>query len=304
MNPVKTTLSALFLAIMPVILTAETIRLPPMQNDTCGTPCTIDFWRNSGMQGVSDAIAGLESPDVHDGYGRTPLHFAAIMGYPDNIRTLLAAGANPDMLDQYDSSPLMGALNGESIATVQAFIDAGVSLDFGSPLGYLLKSCACMNSAELVQMLIDGGADIAAPDVYGDHPLFLAAGWSGPVELLAILAARNDEQRADQAGFLNARNWRDHTALTIAARWGNTENVRILLASGADKQMRDTFGNSALHLAARWGRPELVEMLIKAGLDPAAKNTEGQSPFFFARDNPRLSGSNALIALQLSEITQ
>ncbi|NOR63205.1 MAG: hypothetical protein GQ535_12025 [Rhodobacteraceae bacterium] len=304
MKHIKNALISLFLAAMPMEVAAESIRLPPMQGDTCGTTCTIGFWRNSNLQDISIALAGLENLDAHDGYGTTPLHFAAIVGYTDIISTLIASGANPDVLDQYDKTPLMNALNSETPATVQAFIDAGVSLDFGSPLGYVLKSCACMNSTELVQMLLDGGADIAAPDMYGDHPVFLAAGWSGPAELSAILAARTEWQRAHPAQFLDVQNWRSHTALTIAARWGNTENVRILLTSGADLHLQDTFGNSALHLAARWGRPELVQLLIEAGLDAAVTNTEGQSPFFFAKDNPRLKGADVLIFLQLAEITQ
>lgn len=273
-----------------------------MQGDTCGTVCTYDFWQYSSMQDIRSALTAMPDLNVHGGFGSTPLHFAASMGYTDIVRSLLAAGANPDVMDQYDTTPLMDALNHESAATVQAFIDAGVSLDFGSPLGYVLKSCACVNSAEQVRMLIDGGADISAADMYGDHPLFLAAGWSGPIELTSILEARSKAQSADRAGFLDVRNWRGHTALTIAARWGNTENVRILLASGANTALRDSFGNSALHLAARWGQPELVNMLIEAGLDPRAKNNEGQSPFFFAQDNVRLEGSTALIALQMAEI--
>lgn len=303
MNPVKALLTGLFLIAMPAAAWAESVRLPPMQGDTCGTICTYDFWQYSSTQDIRNALADMPDLNVHGGYGSTPLHFAATMGYVDIVRNLLAAGANPNVMDQYDVTPLMTALNKESTATVQAFIDARVSLDFGSPLGYVLKSCACINSAELVKMLIDGGADIAAADMYGDHPLFLAAGWSGPEELSSILAARSETQRADSAGFLDAPNWREHTALTIAARWGNTENVRILLASGANKDLRDIFGNSALHLAARWGEPDLVQMLIEAGLDPRAKNAEGQTPFFFAQDNGRLKGSAALTALQLAEIT-
>ena len=48
--------------------------------------------------------------DTANDYGRTALHLAAVCGRGDYVKTLLAAGANPNVQDNWGQSPLHAAI--------------------------------------------------------------------------------------------------------------------------------------------------------------------------------------------------
>jgi len=76
---------------------------------------------------------------------------------------------------------------------------------------------------ELTRWLVEQGADIGAPDTYGETPLHSRAGhWQGEIGILLDLGAD-----------VNARDSRGGTPLHRAARVGNVEAVRLLLEHGA-----------------------------------------------------------------------
>lgn len=66
---------------------------------------------------------------------------------------------------------------------------------------------------------------------------------------------------------LDATDEWGNTALHVAARYGNSEMVDILLRNGADINVMDGCGETALHIAARDGNQDTVVMLMKHGAD-------------------------------------
>ena len=62
----------------------------------------------------------------------------------------------------------------------------------------------------------------------------------------AVVAALPD---AAAAIDLNHPTNEGNTPLIIASYWGKPEVVRVLLAAGADKDLRDNYGRTALELA-------------------------------------------------------
>ena len=63
--------------------------------------------------------------------------------------------------------------------------------------------------------------------------------------------------------------------LTIAAVFGHTEVVRVLLEAGAAVNWQDAQGSTALHSAAFLGHPEIVAILLQNGADPNVRNSSG-----------------------------
>ncbi|GBG24253.1 Ankyrin repeat and KH domain-containing protein 1 [Hondaea fermentalgiana] len=73
------------------------------------------------------------------------------------------------------------------------------------------------------------------------------------------------------------------TALHMAATWGHTHTLELLLANRADVDKRDDNGETALYKSAQWGRLETVNALIAHGarIDIPAKRTK-QTPLMVA----------------------
>jgi hypothetical protein len=72
--------------------------------------------------------------------------------------------------------------------------------------------------------------------------------------------------------------------MTRAARWGDAELVKALLAAGADPRARDASGVTPVMHAAESGDPGTVRALLAAGGDPTARDGAGRNAADRARD--------------------
>ena len=88
------------------------------------------------------------------------------------------------------------------------------------------------------------------------------------------------------------------TSLHLAAEKGNVEEIKALIANGADINAIDERGNTSLHLAALKGHAVIAKMLISSGADVNAKrNSLGDTPLHLAvMLSPNLDLINTLIA--------
>jgi len=106
--------------------------------------------------------------------------------------------------------------------------------------------------------------------------------------VVAVLIDRGTDVNAADG----AQRW---TALHFAARDGNEQLVRLLLAAGAQVDAVDVFGNTPLWRAVRNTGDGLAPMtaLLHRGADPGRKNQHGISPLELARE----SGEEDVLAL-------
>lgn len=108
--------------------------------------------------------------DVHhrDRAGRTPLHYAAVGKKLDDVKALIAAGAEIDAredLGQY--TPLMFAAQKDSnIEVVKALVEAGADVNLTNTKGetplFIITASPGYNGtagAEIIRYLLDHGAD-------------------------------------------------------------------------------------------------------------------------------------------------
>lgn len=116
--------------------------------------------------------------------------------------------------------------------------DVNSPLADGSPP--LIKACQ-RGRSDIVEKLIEAGADCAAVDAYGNDALW-AACYSGDLKTIGALV--------DAGMDLNRRNPGGATALIYAASAGKTEVVEFLLELGADPWIKTEDDFTALELAA------------------------------------------------------
>ena len=202
------------------------------------------------------------------------IHDAAGTGDLERVRTLLAADPRTlaDTAWTAARTPLHAAIRGRHVEVVRYLVERGADVnardrDGASALNY----AAWWGPAEVVALLVDGGADVRTDvDGRGRSPLHMAAlrDQAGIAALLIARGASVDGHHPD-----------GYTPLHIAVSRGQPAVVRALLDGGADPDARwRSFGiQTPLLLAARRGDREMVDLLLARGADPERRTPDGSS---------------------------
>jgi len=80
----------------------------------------------------------------------------------------------------------------------------------------------------------------------------------------------------------NGTGWMTGTPLHAAASGSHAGVVRMLLGAGSDPNNRQRHGYTPLHSAAANGDLESIELLLEAGADPGATNDNGETALALA----------------------
>lgn len=167
--------------------------------------------------------------------GKTPLMFWAANGFVEQVRHLLAKGADVHRVDRDGDDVLGYAVSRRSPEVLEALLEAGANPNASSSLlgrgiiASVLHVAAATGWAEGVRALLEQGADPGARATGGITPLMLAAG-AGRDECVRLLS--------DHGVDLNAFDADGDRALFYAASNGHTGTVQLLLSLGADGRQR------------------------------------------------------------------
>lgn len=191
---------------------------------------------------------------------------------------LLARGAEPALLD---------ALRADQTSAVASLLAGGADPNTRDDMGATaLMYAAIYSSADTVRLLLKSRADVNAANATGSTALMWAAGDAVKTRLLI-----------EHGAAVNARAGDGTTALLVAARYGNAEALRALLAAGADLKVAP---NDALLRAVfvRDNSDEVQRVLQQAGVvlrDPSRLNalflTSGTAVTNFAAAKPTLASA-------------
>ena len=247
-------------------------------------------------------LVGLKEVDVNhaDEEYNTALHWAGQQNCPDVVRVLIDAGADIEAKDDVGCSPLLWACRSGMFAVVKILVEAGADVRVTCSKGdtcLILAACcghtetvrylvglkdvdvnhkggsgctavlAAANHADVVEVLIDAGADIEARDNYSHSPL-LVASQRGELRVVQMLVRAG-------AGVCVTSDEGD-TCISLAAVNGHTETVRALLCMPeVDVNESDNWSCTPLHRAAFDNYSDVVRLLIDAGADVEATNSSG-----------------------------
>ena len=282
-----------------------------------GTTCLM-LASNYGHTETVRYLVGLPEVDVHaaNNHSWTPLHHAVKRNngsHPDVIQVLIDAGADIEAKSGNGRSPLLLACEVGKLDALKILVEAGAAVcatdsqgdtclilatSFGHTeiVRYLVglkevdvnyqgrnNDTALHNAVDdglrdVVEVLIDAGADIEAKDEQGCSPLLLAC-VLGKLDAVKMLV--------DAGAAVCATESEGHTCLMSAAHFGHTEIVRYLVGlPEVDVNYQGWKNNTALHNALQTavdaGLRDVVEVLIDAGADIEAKDEQGRSPLLLA----------------------
>ena len=160
--------------------------------------------------------------------------------------------------------PLVDAVRRGDSDAVRALLDSGADVDSTTPDGATALLWAVhTDQPELVRLLLEAGADVGIANRYGVGPASLAAENGNAAILEWLLEAGVDADHTPPGG---------ETLLVTAARTGEPETVRTLLAHGADPNLRETTrGQTPLMWAAANNNAAAIQLLAEQGADINAK---------------------------------
>lgn len=205
--------------------------------------------RRGDLVTVEDLLKKGADKDSAIDDGTTALMLAAAGGHTDVVRVLTNAGADVNAANSGGSTALMAASAKGDIASLLMLLDAGADVNAKSTDGgSALQSAEASGNPTVTLMLLEAGAE---PN-----------GEAAPTPIpLAEPGVRVMRGAPHHRVIVHKR-----PALVDAAARGDAEEVRSLLASGADvNEGESILGLTALDMAKLEGHTEIVAMLKEAG---------------------------------------
>ena len=219
------------------------------------------MWEDPAVcQVLIDAGADIETKND---MGYSPLHWACYSGEGELavVKMLVEAGAAVRASGNAGYACLILAAGSGRTETVRYLLGLPeVDLNHKAYDGHTAVLFAALeNHADVVEVLIDAGADIEVKDYQGRSPLLVASKQGSLRVVEVLLKAGADVCVTDILG---------ETCLIHAAVYGHTDTVRTLLCMPeVDVNHSNISGLDSLHHAVLQKYPDVMQMLIDAGAD-------------------------------------
>ncbi len=210
--------------------------------------------------------------------GATALLWLAHWDDMATAELLLAAGADPNLANDFRMTPLSQACTNGDAPFVRLLLKSGAKPNIPIATGETpLMTCAKTGTTEGVRMLVEYGADVNATEPAQNQTALMWAIAERHSETAgALIGAHADVKAFTKQGF---------APIHFAARVGDLESLKLLLAAGVDVNMLTTGGAGAgytpLMVATLRAQIDVALYLLDHGADPST-DVAGFTPLHWA----------------------
>lgn len=286
----------------------------PRTQEPSGETALMTCSRTGTLSGVENLLAAGADVNASElSSGQTALMWASANGHTEVIRLLIAAGADVNAASGGEFTPLMFAARAGAIGAAELLLDAGSSVNVStsdglSPLVLAAASIDAMTGSDyrlvvgestheaVGVLLLEHGADVNQADQYGMTSLHYAVEMDKPLLVRSLLEAGGNPNAKLSQGlpfrrgdYVGREAYDGASPFWLAARLGDIEMMRELLAAGADPELRQAWGVTPTMVAAGVTQTDsrivdqekLVEALkllvLEIGTDIHAVDRSGQN---------------------------
>ncbi len=204
-----------------------------------------------------------------DRAGNTPLILAARDGDAEKVEALLKTGADVNVKNKEGTTALMASTWGKTgrgdVSIAKALIVSGANVNASNAYGRTaLMDVAGNGNVEFTSLLLSAGADVNMQTRAGGTALHEAA-INGHIEIVRMLLTKGAKP--------DAANGLGQTPLMLACNCAGprktcpwrSDIIRLLIAAGADVNVKDTRGDTALHwvIGGTKAEREQIKQLLK-----------------------------------------
>jgi ankyrin repeat protein len=237
-----------------------------------------DAVRKGNLQQVAELVE--QEPGIVNELNNentTALHLAASLGNDYIVKYLVDHGALINVKNNREQTPLHVAISATSPneGVIQILIENGADINAKVNEDIPLTIAASMRMGNIVDLLIDKGADIPVNDNVGEKLLRLAVS-RNLVRLFDIMKQKGAN--------LNIKVKNEGSLIHLATESGNKEMVEKLIMEGLNVNQIDFAGWTPLHYAAYYNRNEIAVILVQGGADINAINIMGKSAYNLAKE--------------------
>lgn len=210
----------------------------------------------------------------------SPLHWAAHNNDLPAVKRLLSEGADPNLANRFGFTPLHEAAIVRNGAMLELLLEAGgdANATFGEGETVLMTAARAGDAESVRTLLAHGGLPDATENWHGQTALMWAAieNHADVVQLLIDAGAEVDRASTkhdwvtisySEGNVPKTRDLGGLTALQFAARQGSIDAVETLLEAGADAGLTEPmYQLTPLQLAIVNGHYTLAKRLIERGV--------------------------------------
>ncbi|KAG9747080.1 hypothetical protein KCU73_g7451, partial [Aureobasidium melanogenum] len=263
------------------LLLDEGASVDPQDSDG-STPLILACRDVKNIRVVKSLMAAGANPMIKDNFGATGLHYSCLSDEIAPVVILSGSCNDLNVKNKYGYPPLAFAAANARVGAVRCLLQTGKVEVYQD--GPTTKTNACMfaaqsGSTEIVRLFIEHDESVVLKTERHKDTALHGACRCGHLSVVKLLLDTNDSN-------IEAVNSKDRTAFDEAAEGGHTDIVAFMLERDDINPLRISRRNYTPLLGAAWtGKQDLIEMLMAVeGTDLKHMTTGGRTLFTIAAE--------------------